>query len=243
MSFLAVLSVFVGPWYIRNVLLYHNLSGMQETMGGVPVSALANSAVHLPWIHAGWVLLLGSLWTGNNSFSTFSRSTLALLLLGYCVAATVCAYRLLRRKLAAGEFLLIAGFITYGVALAYSAAVTYWFSGGKAFSPSPWYVQPIVPIIVTVLFSELMHFRFRWVIASWIVILSTCILGATYWVKLIPLYTGFSEGRMTIQRLISWYTNPELLSSRLSETAIRGTVLISSWQWQFCFGRSCWRFL
>src|SRR5262249_15883837 len=67
LAFCVVLSSLAAPWYIRNILLYHNLSGMQETMGGVQLSALATSVARLPWIHAGRDLLFGSLWTGNNS--------------------------------------------------------------------------------------------------------------------------------------------------------------------------------
>jgi hypothetical protein len=226
LTFFVVLFTLAGPWYARNVLMYHNLSGMQETMGGVQLSALVASGTHLPWIRAGWGLLLGSLWTGNNSFRAFSRSTLVMLLLPFCIAAISWVYRCLSRSLATSEVLLMGGSLTYGMALAYSAAVTYWSSGGKGFSPEPWYAEAVAPILVTVLVGELTRYRFYWVIVAWIAFLSAYILGATYWVKLIPLYSGFPDGRSTLGRLASWYGNSGLFANRLSETALKGPALI-----------------
>ncbi|MBI1899236.1 MAG: glycosyltransferase family 39 protein [Acidobacteria bacterium] len=226
LTFCVVLLALAGPWYTRNVLLYHNVTGMQETMGGAPLFALTVSGVQLPWIRSGRELLLGALWTGNNSLSTFSYSTLMLVLAGYCAAGTFCAYRISRGRLGTSERLLLCGCMTYGVALAYSAVVTFWYSDGKAISPSPWYVQPIIPVISTVLFGGLTRNRLHRVTAIWIVMLSAYVLGATYWVKLIPLYSGFPYGKATPGRLISWYADLGLVADRLSVTAMKGPVVI-----------------
>jgi len=62
-----------APWYIRNLLLYHNLSGQQETYGGVPVPALLNAAVQLPWWKSIVTTARTSLWEGNSSATTFDH--------------------------------------------------------------------------------------------------------------------------------------------------------------------------
>jgi hypothetical protein len=225
-TFSVILIVLAGPWYTRNILLYDSVTGMQETTGGVPLSALAASAVQLPWIRSARELLLSSLWTGNNSASTFSQSTLMLVLAGYFAASTFCIYRFSCGRVTASQRVLLGGCIVFGFALVYSEALSFLYTGGRALSPSPWYVQPIAPVISTLLFSVLTNRRLLRIIAIWLIVLSTYVMSATYWIKLIPLYSGFPYGKATIGTLISWYSNVGLVADRLSTTAMKGPVLV-----------------
>src|SRR5260370_12900320 len=44
-----ILAVLAGPWYLRNVLLYHNLTGTVDTTPGIGPAELARPAVAIPW--------------------------------------------------------------------------------------------------------------------------------------------------------------------------------------------------
>lgn len=225
-AFSVIPLVLAGPWYTRNILLYHSVTGMQETTGGVPLSALAASVVQVPWIRSARELLLSSLWTGNNSAITFSQSTLMLVLAGYFAAGAFFIYSFSCGRVTTSQRVLLGGCIVFGFALVYSEALSFWYTGGRAFSPSPWYAQPIAPVISTLVLSVLPNRRLLRIIAIWLIVLSTYVMSATYWIKLIPLYTGFPYGKATIGTLISWYSNLGLVTDRLSTTAMKAPLLV-----------------
>ena len=192
-----------GPWYIRNMLLYGTVAGMQQTNGGTNWSGLRDAVAHLPWLESARDLMYQSLWTGNNTFRTFSGHTLTLLLCGFAAAGVLYAASSLRQRPPAAECLLLTGCACYAAALAYDTALVFAFS--HALTASPWYPQPILPVVLCLLFRGLARNSLAGrAVAAWLVCLSTYVTVATWWAKLIPLYAGYDE-RSTPLQLIGWY--------------------------------------
>jgi hypothetical protein len=69
-----------GPWYARNVVLYKSVGGTQEEFDGIGLKQALAAAPRMNWVATTGYLARGSLWTGNNSFTSFSRSTLNIVL-------------------------------------------------------------------------------------------------------------------------------------------------------------------
>jgi hypothetical protein len=222
----STLLVLAAPWYVRNFRLYRNLSGMQETNGGGTLFKLLEASLQVPWMRAAKEIAYNSLWSGNNSFVTFSRTSLTALLAGFLAAAACCLWQLRDRR-SERERLLLYGCLLYAAALIYSTVVSFWASGGEAFTASPWYAQPIFPIVTALLFCGLVRIRLGGIIAIWLVGWSAYILCATYWAKLIPLYAGYGQGRSTLSQLTRWYiTDFHDIITLLSVTAIRSAGLV-----------------
>ena len=80
---LAITSVILcglaGPWYARNLVRYGVLTGTQEARAGVDLPTVLRVAPTVDWPAVVWSSVRVSLWTGNNSFSTFSANTLNLI--------------------------------------------------------------------------------------------------------------------------------------------------------------------
>jgi hypothetical protein len=96
----------------------------------------------------------------------------------------------------------------YLVALLYSTALAFWSTGGIAVRTASWYTQPIVPVLLAILFSGVPRLRvLRNAAACWLIVLSAYIISLTYWAKLIPLYSGYPVGRSILSELISWYAH------------------------------------
>lgn len=57
-------------------------------------------------------------------------------------------------------------------------------------------------------------------VRTWLIAWSSYLLLATYWVKLIPQYSGFPDGKVTLSRLLTWYADWEANASLLSATAM-----------------------
>jgi hypothetical protein len=227
--FCALLLAGAGPWYARNLVLYRNLSGVQWTNGGTDWPALGAAFIHLPWLRAIKEMAFASLWTGNNSYRSFSSGTLSMLLGGFLAAAVVyAAGAARRRKLAGPEAILVWGFALYGVSLVYSATAAFWSSGGAARTATPWQIETAVPPLLALLFCGLARSeKIGRVIVSWLVLWSSYVIAATYWAKLIPLYTGYSEGRTVLVQLAAWYRNdfPAILAGP-SQVMLAQPVLV-----------------
>ena len=206
LAFLLPGLVIAAPWYIRNLALYHNLSGMQETMGGTPFGALARAAARIPWLDAALVTARTSLWTGNNSLLALSRNTLRVMLL--LLSAAVCLYlwRVVRRRLPGAERVVLAGTLGYIAALVYATVLTYWSTRGAGISPAPWYVQALLAPGLCLLFIGLSKSgttgRALWLAIVWV---WTYVIVVTYGVKLIPFYAGFTTGMAHLSDLPGWY--------------------------------------
>jgi len=205
-GFAAIALAGAGPWYARNVILYRNLSGMLQTNGGTDWRALATAFTRVPWLSSLRDMLFAGLWTGNNSFWRFSFATLLMLAAGYFAAVVAYAFRSAQRRPPLPELVVLAGCAAYAVSLLYSATIAFWYSHGVSDTASPWFVQPLLPALSAVLFCGLARAGAAGKsIAAWLACWSAYVIFATYWVKLIPLYSGYSEGRTTLFRLLPWY--------------------------------------
>ncbi len=205
--FCSILFAGAAPWYARNLLLYKNLDGVQWTNGGTNWPALMAAFFRLPWLQALKDMAFASLWTGNNSYRSFSAGALSMILWGIFAAAIVYAADAVRRRRIAGaELLVISGLALYGASLLYSATVAFWTSHGAARTATPWQIEAAVPVLLALLFAGLARAGAAGrAIAAWLVAWSCYIICATYWAKLIPLYAGNMESRAVLLPLVSWY--------------------------------------
>jgi hypothetical protein len=153
----------------------------------------------------------GAIWTGNNSFRSFSTSTLRVYLgLGVlCVAL----WALSRHQSPEWIVALYCGLFI--LALAYNSAINHVTSGGTVASPGAWYTQVLlVPVLALAFLGTTRAGRLGKVLAAAMMLTSGYILVATYWFKLIPLYAGYTE-RMSLKSFGAIY------AGRLSEVVDR----------------------
>lgn len=194
-----------APWYVRNVFLYGSLSGTQETVSGVGLGAALHAFFHINWAASTVDLLRWSLWTGNWSFVSFSRLTLNLELLLLAVAFALLFTR--PGKITELEWWLLAACFAFYLGLIYQTCVTWVATHGRSQHAEPWYMQCIFPCIWILAFLGLARSGATGrIIAGLFAVISAWIAAATYWVKLIPLYGGFS-GRSTLTTVVHWWAH------------------------------------
>jgi hypothetical protein len=186
-----------GPWYVRNVTLYSNLSGIQLAVQGIGTTETLRAALKVPWPKAIVVRCRSALWTGNNSFTSFSAMTTyaALILL-------VCGFLFWLR--APRERLLASGFGIFLLTMLYSQAMVY--AQFRAISVTPWYTITLAaPFACLICLGLSRSERPGTCIAVLLHAIFAYIISATYFLKLIPLYSGYPEGRIRPAPLLAWY--------------------------------------
>lgn len=218
--FAGIVLVLAGPWYARNVILYKNLSATVESTTGVGFTQLLEASRSVPWMASIAYMAKSSLWTGNNSFTTFSATTLdiilALLFLSFILYA--CKFR--RRE---AEVLTAGAVFLFCCGLAYITVTFFYSSKGGLFAAEPWYTAVLLaPVLLTAFLglSRVEPFG-RWAAAATI-LLWAYVLCATYLAKLLPLYGGLAEGRAHFGDLYSWY-----LDHGAERDAILGTTSLA----------------
>lgn len=195
-----------APWYIRNLLLYHDLSGQQETIGGTPVRALLDAAVHMPWWRSITATARTSLWEGNSSATTFGATTIWLMLALLSTAACLYVLQVFRARLPGGELVLLAGLGCFALGLAYSTVLLFHSTRGAGITSAPWYIQLLEPPGLCLLLSGMArsgrtgHFLRLGILWLW-----TYVIAATYVAKLIPLYGGYAGRPVRLVEIFRWY--------------------------------------
>ena len=206
-----------GPWYVRNLERYNTISGMQELRDGVNPSA-AIPYLRIERLPAGIEAYARSaLWTGNNTFRTFSIWTLRGLLIAWLFALILWAVT--RHRMA--EWIVVLHSGLFILALAYNAATNYVGSHGKSASPGAWYGQVLlVPILALGFLGTSRSRKAGRVIATALLLIFGYILATTYWVKLMPLYGGF-EGRTSLSSMAMLYVHRlPMLAAGLNELCL-----------------------
>jgi hypothetical protein len=193
-----------GPWYARNLILYKNVSGTHEEFDGIGVKQALAAAPRIDWIQTSAYLARGSLWTGNSSFTNFSRSTLNIVLLLLFAALT--AWGLHWREIRPAERALLGAAVCFSVAVVYASCASFAHTNGKSPGASPWYTQVLLPPVIALAYLGMS----RWkklgpALAGCTVAIWTWVLIATWTVKLFPLYSGGGVASMHVRDIWNWY--------------------------------------
>lgn len=214
------------PWYARNLVLYHRLSGLIEPPGGAGASVLLKAAWQLDWLRADAVLLRSSCWMGNNSNLMLSGTTVNLMLALLAAGALLYLRRVHRRGCAA-EGPVLAALAWFAAGLAYATVLNFVQCEGVAASAAPWYAFGVVPWLACLLVLGLADGgTFGRVIASLAVLAWAYVMCITFWLKLIPLYAGYTD-RVLIARLLAWYrSSGPLIAERLRDVSLIGPAAI-----------------
>lgn len=214
----ALLLLVDGPWFARNVVLYHTISGTQESARGVGLSQALAAFPQIHWLRSGIDFAFWSLWTGNWSFLSFSKSTISIELL-LLAAAFLCFLLSLRRaEYRRSELWLLAACALFLCGLVYQTCVTWVASNGVSTHPEPWYAQGVAAVGIVLCFRGLAVSG--WLgrgIAAALVLIAAWIAALTYPAKLLPFY-GAAINRANIGSLSRWW--------RTQATADLGTVTL-----------------
>lgn len=230
--FAAPVVLFAAPWYARNMMLYHRISGIPVSTSGLSLGEFLKAGLKLPWRESIRYMAHSSLWTGNNSFTTFSANTLDLVLLLLGLGALL---YLLRAKPDPAEFLLAATVILFCCGVAFISVAFYSATNGGAISAVPWYQQVLLAPVLLITFLGLHRWRrVGALLSAGLVLLWTYLLLATYWAKLVPLYGGFPQARARLRPLWEWYVQGAeerasiLQTLCLAPPAVLWTLMISA---------------
>jgi hypothetical protein len=195
-----------GPWYMRNLVLYKNPSGTQEEFDGIGIRQALAAAPEINWMATTGFLARGSLWTGNNSFTSFSRSTLNIVLILLLLALAAWATR--RRVIKPAERITFAAIILFSVAVAYTTCASFAHTKGGVAGASPWYTQVLLVPVIALAYLGMSRWKlFGSVLACCTVAIWTWILIATWTVKLFPLYSGGGAAPMRMHEIRNWYVH------------------------------------
>lgn len=219
LAFLLIPAI-AGPWYVRNLVRYGNVSGMVEPFGSVSPRVVLPEALHVPWLRTIAYMARGSLWTGNNTFSTFSRATLDVMLLLVCAGLLALVFTARAKNREVGVGVLLGGILCCIAALAYVTLEQHLFL--QAAGGGVWYTQPLLVPVMCLVLAGLGRIGAggRWLRAA-MLITWTYVMCATWWAKLIPLYGGYAGDRATAARLLTWYRDSAFAGrSALSHVAL-----------------------
>jgi hypothetical protein len=179
-----ILCGLAGPWYGQNLVRYGVLSGTQESRAGIDLTAVLRVAPTLDWSAVIRTNLRSALWTGNNTFSSFSANTLNLMIGIIFVALLLWVVTSRGRP----EWITLSFCALFTLALGYQTVVTHIYTHDAANGPSTWYTQILsAPLLGLALLGAS-----RWPIigrfvAALLVLIFGYVLAATYAWKLIPL--------------------------------------------------------
>jgi hypothetical protein len=143
------------------------------------------------------------LWTGNNTFLTFSTNTLNVIMGTALVGLLLWAIS----RHGSAEWITCSYSVLFVLALGYAATTTYVYSHGAVSGPEPWYAQVLsAPLLGLTLLGASRGPKLGRFVAAFLVVLFGYVLIATYVAKLIPLYGGY-EGRASLPAMAMLYTH------------------------------------
>lgn len=222
--FLGALAATAGPWYYRNVSLYHDLAGTGEKTAGFGLADLCRALANLPWLDSIAYMATSSLWTGNNSFTTFSARTLSLALALIATGAALYLYK--RNRWRGPEMIVITSILLFCAGLVYITAAFFYGTKGAAIGAVPWYAQVLLAPVMLIAFLGMARTRVAGrAVAVATLLVWTYLIAATYLLKLIPLYGGFNAPRAHLAELLTWY----LARAAERSAALSGLCLAPAW--------------
>jgi hypothetical protein len=209
-----------GPWYARNVILYKNVSGTQEEFDGIGIRQTLAAAPRINWAATAGFLARGSLWTGNNSFTSFSRNTLNTML-GLLFLA-MAAWVFHRPAIQPAEQMVFAGIVLFSIAIAYESCASFAHMHGDVPGASPWYTQPLLAPAIILAYLGMSRWKgFGTVLASFTIAIWTWVMIVTWTIKLFPMYSGGGSAPMRLRDVSNWYAHGAAAHMRdLSLTAL-----------------------
>lgn len=225
----AILMVITGPWLGRNAALYHNLTGTADKAAGFGPSQLLDSLARLPWRDSITYMATSSIWTGNNSFTTFSSRSLAVVLL--LLAASAVLYVVHRKGWRTPEGVTLTAILLFCGGLLYITLAFFYASKGAVNAAMPWYMQVLLPPVMLLAFLSMTRSgMIGRALAIGALLAWTYLIGATYLMKLIPLYGGFTGARAHVPELWSWYVH-----QGAERSAILGTMCLTPAWWIYAW--------
>jgi hypothetical protein len=193
-----------GPWYTRNLVLYGNISGTHEAFDGIGISQVFAAAQRMNWVTTSTFLARASLWTGNNSFTSFSRTTLNIILAILLIA--LAAWGLVRRMVQPAERIVFAAIVLFSIGVAYASCASFADKNGDVPGASPWYTQVLLVPVLALAYLGLSRWKgFGAVLAGCTCAFWTWLLVATWTVKLFPMYSGAGAAPMRMHDVWNWY--------------------------------------
>jgi|HubBroStandDraft_6_1064221.scaffolds.fasta_scaffold104739_2 hypothetical protein len=202
-----------GPWYVRNLLLYKSVSATHEEFDGIGLRQALAAAPRINWTTTTGFLARGSLWTGNNSFTSFSRSTLNIELALLLLAIIAWSFR--RSIIQPAEQITFAAIILFSVAVAYASAASFAHTSGDSPGASPWYTQVLLAPVLTLAYLGMSRSKgFGTALGALTTALWTWVLMATWTVKLFPMYSGGGAAPMRMHQVWTWYLSTAAAHAR-----------------------------
>ena len=221
----AILVAIAGPWYARSLSLYGDVSGMAQDLNGVGFRRAMAAAPHIDWVATSGYLARASLWTGNNSFTTFSRLTLNLVLAVLLLAMLLWGVR--ARQTGPVERMMAAVIIVFAAAIAYETCMIFAFARGQAAGAAPWYSEALLPPVIVLAYLGMSRSG-NWgripaiaTLAIW-----SWVLVATWTLKLFPMYGSGAAGPMRLRDLWSFYSGSANPMDNLSLLALAPAPLL-----------------
>lgn len=195
-----------GPWYTRNLVLYGNLGGTHEAFDGIGIRQALAAAPRIDWVATTGFLARSSLWTGNNSFTSFSRSTLNIVLA--LLLAAVVAWGFHTRVIRPAERIVFAAIVLFSVAVAYGTCASFADRNGGVAGASPWYTQVLLAPVMALAYLGMSRWKgLGRILAASTVAIWSWVLMATWTVKLFPMYSGGDAAPMRMHDVWNWYVH------------------------------------
>jgi hypothetical protein len=193
-----------GPWYVRNIILYRNVSGTLQEFNGTGIAQTLAAAARLNWAAVTGFLARASIWTGNGSFTSYSRTTLNIMLA--LLALAIAAWMRHRRAMQPAEKAVFAGIVLFSVGIAYACCAGFADSHGEFPSTGPWYSQSLLaPVMALAYLGMSRSNRIGRMLTICTLALWNWVLFATWTIKLFPMYSGGGTAPMRLGDVSRWY--------------------------------------
>jgi len=193
-----------GPWYLRNLALYGNIGGTHEEFDGIGFRQVLAAGRRINWASTTAFLARGSLWTGNASFTTFSRLTLDIVLALLFLA--IIFWALERRAIRPSERIVFITIVFFSLAVAYASCATFAHNKGDSPGAGPWYTQVLLAPVVMLAYLGMCRSKcFGVPLATATMVVWGWVLIAGWAVKLFPMYAAGDTAPMRFYQVWNWY--------------------------------------